>query len=88
MTEKMRYVVGGQELGRAPALKKCPCCGGIADYTHTKGEGYRVTCSVCGMQSRVGVWPSNAGEAWNARKSEGARIITTDEIMAFKPGVL
>ena len=84
MENRLRYVVGGQELGRAPALKKCPCCGGIADYTRTQGAGYRVTCSACGMQSGERVWPANAGDAWNARTSEHARIITTDEIMAFR----
>ena len=32
MANNTRYVIGGSELGRAPALKKCPMCGGLADY--------------------------------------------------------
>lgn len=84
MNEAMRYVVGGQELGRAPALKKCPLCGGIADYTSAKGDGYRATCSACGAQSGPGAWPSNAGDAWNRRTSEQPRVITLGEILEFK----
>lgn len=83
---KFSYVVGGGELGRAPALKKCPCCGGIADYTkiHEGVNRYRATCSACGMETALYAWPQNAGEAWNVRASEGPRVVTLEEIQSFK----
>lgn len=88
MDNNARYVIGGSELGRAPVLKKCPMCGGIADYISAqdgvRGKLYRVRCSACGLQSEALMWPENAGERWNARKSEHARVITTQEILEFR----
>lgn len=82
-----RYVVGGSELGRAPALKKCPMCGGLADYIseHTaQGKRYRAKCGQCGLATEALIWPENAGQRWNARESEHARVITTQEILEFR----
>lgn len=78
-----RIVVSGTEMGRAPALKKCDHCGGIADYVRV-AEGYKAVCGKCGMQTTHYHHPQNAGEAWNARETANARIITTQEIVNFR----
>lgn len=78
-----RIVVDGTVLGRAPILKKCDHCGGIADYVRV-AEGYKAVCGKCGMQTTFYPWPEGAGEAWNARESEHARVITTQEILEFR----
>ena len=41
-------------------------------------------CSKCGLQTEALIWPENAGQRWNARESEGARVITTQEILEFR----
>jgi hypothetical protein len=87
MDSNTRYVIGGSELGRAPALKKCPMCGGLADYISEatqQGKRYRAKCGQCGLVTEAMVWPENAGNRWNARESEGARVITTQEIIEFR----
>lgn len=87
MKANTRYVIGGSELGRAPALKKCPMCGGHADYisVHDTWQSlFRVRCSACGLQTEALIWPENAGQRWNARESENARVITTQEILEFR----
>ena len=87
MDNNTRYVIGGSELGRAPALKKCPMCGGLVDYisVHDTWQSlFRVRCSVCGLQTEALIWPENAGQRWNARESEHARVITTQEILEFR----
>lgn len=89
MENKPTYVIGGTELGRAPMLKKCPCCKGIADYMKRAtplpdGRRNFVRCSECGMSTGLYHWPQNAGEAWNQRASEQPRVITLDEIAAFR----
>lgn len=89
MPNNTRYVVGGGELGRAPMLKKCPLCAGIADYmklatASPEGKRVFVRCSECGTQTRLYHYPENAGERWNARTSENARVIATQEILEFR----
>lgn len=87
MSNNTSYVIGGSKLGRAPALKKCPMCGSIADYisVHDAWKNpFRVRCSNCGLETEALIWPENAGQRWNARESEGARVITTQEILSFR----
>lgn len=89
MDGKARYVVSGTELGRAPTLAPCPCCGGIADYVNAKADGdltssYIALCSECGLKTAPHPWPGGAGRAWNRRITSGARLITTGEIAEYK----
>lgn len=87
MDNNTRYVIGGSELGRAPALKKCPMCGGVADYISvhdTWKNKYRVVCGQCGLATAAQNWPESAGLRWNVRDNESARVITTQEILEFR----
>ena len=90
MDENTRYVLDGSELGRAPMLGRCPCCDGVADYVRVstaEGTRYRAVCSACGLATGLYVWPTGAGEAWNRRATNGARVITTQEIVEFRDGL-
>lgn len=89
MENNTRYVIGGSELGRAPTLKKCPMCGGVADYVKQPASEliagrYAALCHSCGLRTSPEVWPESAGEKWNRRESENARVITTQEILTFR----
>lgn len=71
-----------------PMLKPCPCCGGTADYEQGRDRAFFVRCQDCGMRTGSFTWSRAAGEAWNRRITEGARIVTLFEIAELDHGQL
>ena len=72
----------GEALFRAPLLKWCPACGGLADYWYAEdGRKIRVECERCGMRTPDLDYACTAGETWNRRISNGARLVTLHELM-------
>ena len=58
-------------------LKRCPFCGGRANFATIEREGrkevgYDVSCSMCGASVPMWGWPTKLGAAslWNARTLE------------------
>lgn len=57
------------------SLKKCPCCGAIADFTYafvsnatTRHEQqWVVYCSKCGLRTKTYKMKEKAAAAWNRR---------------------
>lgn len=84
-----RFAVMASETYDAGKLGPCKCCGGIADYVHVSteaGTGFRAVCSVCGLQTKVYPWASNAAKAWNRSITSGARVVTLEELIEFRDG--
>ena len=84
-----KFAVMASETYRAGKLAPCKCCGGIADFvaaTGDKGRGYKAVCSVCGLQTALYVSASNAAEAWNRSITNGARVVTLEELIEFRDG--
>lgn len=84
-----KFAVMASETYDAGKLEPCKCCGGIADYVEAKGErgrGYKAVCSVCGLQTKVYPWASNAAKAWNRSITNGARVVTLEELIEFRDG--
>ena len=71
---------------QVPMLKPCPCCGGTADYEQGRDRAFFVRCQDCGMRTGSFTWARAAGEAWNRRNTEGARIVTLFEIAELDHG--
>lgn len=70
-------------MERGPQLKPCPFCGGTADYFDMEDNGRRfyAQCTRCGAMTLSETWASRAGEAWNRRNTEGARVVTLAELL-------
>ena len=84
-----KFAVMASETYDAGKLGPCKCCGGIADYVHVSteaGTGFRAVCSVCGLQTALFPWASNAAEAWNRSITNGARVVTLEELIEFRAG--
>lgn len=84
-----KFAVMASETYRAGKLAPCKCCGGIADFVTAKGDkgrGYKAVCSVCGLQTAIYVSASNAAEAWNRSITNGARVVTLEELIEFRDG--
>ena len=61
-------------------LKKCPCCGGNADYVQSClfGNGVYVSCNTCQLQTKVVLVDiSNDEQAYNEAYGMAARLWNT-----------
>ena len=63
-----------------PLLRPCANCGGTGDYYESHDYRYYAECTRCGMRTRLYAWCSGAAREWNRRISDGARIVTLDEL--------
>lgn len=84
-----QFAVMASETYRAGKLEPCPCCGGIADFVRVKTEtatSYKAVCSMCGLQTALFTWASNAAREWNKRITNRARVVTLEELIEFRDG--
>lgn len=74
-------MINESEYLRLPALMPCPCCGGTGDYHRLVAPPmFYAGCVKCGMRTADRNSPGAAGEDWNRRYTDGARIITLNEL--------
>ena len=74
-------MINESEYLRLPALMPCPCCGGTGDYYRLVAPPmFYAGCVKCGMRTADRNSPGAAGEDWNRRYTDGARIITLNEL--------
>lgn len=51
-------------------LKRCPCCGGKAEMTHSDGDGNnRIRCTECKLQTNTSTNSAHLKIKWDARPS-------------------
>lgn len=78
----------GEALFRAPLLKWCPICGGIADYRYAEdGRLVHVECTRCGLRTPDMLYAWAAGERWNRRITEGARLLSLHMLLNSEFGM-
>ncbi len=66
-----------------PRLRPCEGCGGTADYAIANETGFGmlvVRCTQCGRQTGRFVNADAAAKDWNRRITDGARLVTLDEL--------
>lgn len=81
MTERTRDLCG-------PMLRPCEGCGGTADYTRAELRGFVVArCMQCGRQTGPHANADLAAADWNRRITNGARVVTLDELRALDFGM-
>ena len=77
MTERTRDLCG-------PMLRPREGCGGTADYARAELRGFVVArCMQCGRQTGPHANTDLAARDWNRRITNGARVVTLDELRAL-----
>lgn len=71
-----------------PRLRPCEGCGGMADYELVDYPGWLIAkCTNCGRRTRQHVTTENAAKDWNHRITDGARVVTLDELQDSQWGM-
>lgn len=71
-----------------PRLRPCEGCGGTADYARAEQPGRIVArCGQCGRQTGPCINADSAAKDWNHRITDGARLVTLDELSDLEFGM-